>query len=244
MLFRSPDDAHYDIELIPGKTAELTVKNSKKPGLLIEKIDADTGVRLPGAVFRVSRRGSTEYVDVTTGSNGTVLVENLEPDHYEVFELRAPTGYVADDTHYDVEMIAGKTAELTVKNGKKPGLLIEKIDADTGVRLLGAVFRVTNRTTGEFVDITTESNGTVLASGLELGWYEVYELRAPTGYSTDDTHYDVELVAGKTAELTIKNRKKPTLTIEKIDSMTLQPLEGVVFEISIKDGKSLGQFAT
>ena len=62
--------------------------------------------------------------------------------------------------------------------------------------------------------------------------------------TTDDTHYDVELIAGKTAELTIKNRKRPTLTIEKIDSMTLQPLEGVVFEVSIKDGKSLGQFST
>ena len=240
----TPDDAHYDIELIPGKTAELTVKNSRKPGLLIEKIDADTGARLPGAVFRVSRRGSTEYVDVTTSSNGTVLVENLEPDYYEVFELRAPTGYVADDTHYDVEMIAGKTAELTVKNGKKPGLLIEKIDADTGVRLPGAVFRVTNRSSGKFVDITTGTNGTVLASNLEPGWYEVYELRSPTGYVVDATHYDVELVAGKTAELTVQNRKRPTLTIEKIDSMTLQPLEGVVFEISIKDGKSLGQFAT
>ena len=238
------DDTHYDVEMIAGKTTELTVKNSKKPGLLIEKIDADTGVRLPGAVFRVTNRTSGESVDITTGTNGTVLASELEPGWYEVFELRAPTGYVADDTHYDVEMIAGKTTELTVKNGKKPGLLIEKIDADTGVRLPGAVFRVTNRASGEFVDITTESNGTVLASDLEPGWYEVYELRAPTGYTTDDTHYDVELTAGKTAELTIKNRKKPTLTIEKIDSMTLQPLEGVVFEISIKDGKSLGQFAT
>ncbi len=79
---------------------------------------------------------------------------------------------------------------------------------------------------------------------MEPGWYEVYELRSPTGYTTDDTHYDVEFIAGRTAELTIKNRKRPTLTIEKIDSMTLQPLEGVVFEISVKDGKSLGQFST
>lgn len=240
----TPDDGHYDIELIPGKTSELTVKNSKKPGLLIEKIDADTGARLPGAVFRVARKGSTEYVDVTTGSNGTVLVEDLDPDHYEIFELRSPTGYVGDDTHYDVELIQGKTVELTVKNSKKPGLLLEKIDADSGMRLSGAVFRVTNRSTGESVDVTTGGNGTVLAEGLEPGWYEVYEFRCPTGYTADDTHYDVELVAGKTAELTIKNRKKPTLTIEKIDSMTLQPLEGVVFEISIKDGKSLGQFST
>lgn len=42
----------------------------------------------------------------------------------------------------------------------------------------------------------------------------------------------------------MKNRKKPTFTIEKIDSVTLQPLEGVVYEISVKNGKSLGQFTT
>ena len=150
----------------------------------------------------------------------------------------------SDDTHYDIELLPGKTSELTVKNSRKPGLLLTKLDADSGERLAGAVFRVTRRNSGESIDVTTNANGTVLVDTLEPGWYEVYELRSPTGYTTDGIHYDVELIAGKTAELTIKNRKRPTLTIEKIDSMTLQPLEGVVFEISVKDGKSLGQFST
>ncbi len=227
-----------------GGNLTVVFRNMPKPKLLIEKVDAETGIRLPGATFRVARRGSSEYVDVTTGTDGTVLLENLEQDWYEVSELRAPTGYTPDDTHYDIELIPGKTSELTVKNSKQPGLFIEKIDADTGVRLPGAVFRVSRRGSTEYVDVTTGSNGTVLVEDLEPDHYEVFELRAPTGYTADDTHYDVELIAGKTAELTVKNRKKPTLTIEKIDSMTLQPLEGVVFEISIKDGKSLGQFAT
>ena len=219
-------------------------RNMPKPKLLIEKVDAETGIRLPGATFRVARRGSSEYLDVTTGADGTVLLENLEQDWYEVSELRAPTGYAADDTHYDIELIPGKTSELTVKNSRKPGLLLTKIDSDTGERLAGAVFRVTRRNGGESVDVTTGAGGSVLVDTLEPGWYEVYELHAPAGYTTDNTHYDVELIPGKTAELTAKNSKRPTLTIEKIDSMTLQPLEGVVFEISVKDGKSLGQFST
>ena len=219
-------------------------RNMPKPKLLIEKVDAETGIRLPGATFRVARRGSNEYLDVTTGADGTVLLENLEQDWYEVSELRAPTGYAADDTHYDIELIPGKTSELTVKNSRKPGLLLTKIDADTGERLAGAVFRVARRNGGESVDVTTGVSGSVLVDTLEPGWYEVYELHAPAGYTTDSTHYDVELIPGKTAELTVKNSKRPTLTIEKIDSMTLQPLEGVVFEVSVKDGKSLGQFST
>ena len=219
-------------------------RNLPKPKLLIEKQDVDTGIRLPGATFRVARRGSSEYVDVTTGADGTVLLEDLEQDWYEVHELRSPTGYTLDDTHYDIELLPGKTSKLTVTNSRKPGLLLTKLDEDTGERLAGAVFRITHKNSGESVDVTTGTNGTVLVDTLEPGWYEVYELRAPTGYTTDDTHYDIELTPGKTTEWTVKNRKRPTLTIEKNDSMTLQPLEGVVFEVSIKDGKSLGQFST
>ena len=237
-------DAHYDVELIPGKTTTLTVENHRRPGLFLEKIDAETGERLAGAVFRVIRRSGGESVDVTTGANGTVLVDNLEPGWYEVYEFRSPDGYTPDRTHYDIELISGKTTALTVKNSKKPILLLEKIDADTGEHLEGAVFRITRRSGGEAVDVTTGADGTILVDSLEPGWYEVYEFRSPTGYTADDTHYDIELISGKTATLTVKNSKRPTLTIEKIDSMTLQPLEGVVFEISIKDGKSLGQFST
>ena len=83
---------------------------------LFQGIDAVLQKDLAGAVFRVIRRSGGESVDVTTGANGTVLVDNLEPGWYEVYEFRSPTGYTADDTHYDIELISGKTATLTVKN--------------------------------------------------------------------------------------------------------------------------------
>ena len=82
-----------------GENMTIVFRNMPKPKLLITKIDADTGEPLPGAVFRVSRRSTAEYVDVTTGPDGTYLLENMEEDWYEVYELRSPTGYVTDDTH-------------------------------------------------------------------------------------------------------------------------------------------------
>ena len=240
-----PVIAHVDQATINGGgTVTVTATDKRLPSLTILKRDAQTKEVIPGTVFEIKGIHFHYHDDVTTGADGTVLLEDLEQDWYEVHELRSPTGYTLDDTHYDIELLPGKTSKLTVTNSRKPGLLLTKLDEDTGERLAGAVFRITHKNSGESVDVTTGTNGTVLVDTLEPGWYEVYELRAPTGYTTDDTHYDIELTPGKTTEWTVKNRKRPTLTIEKIDSMTLQPLEGVVFEVSIKDGKSLGQFST
>jgi len=161
-------------------------RNMPKPKLLIEKVDAETGIRLPGATFRVARRGSSEYLDVTTGADGTVLLEDLEQDWYEVSELRAPTGYTLDDTHYDIELLPGKTSELTVKNSRKPGLLLTKLDADTGERLAGAVFRVTRRN-GEICIILPYAGSLIME-----------ELSAPEGYvMTSQTIHDVTAAKGE-----------------------------------------------
>ena len=56
------------------------------------------------------------------------------------------------------------------------------------------MFRVTRRNSGESIDVTTNANGTVLADTLEPGWYEVYELRAPTGYTTDGSKVSARTV--------------------------------------------------
>ena len=42
----------------------------------------------------------------------------------------------------------------------------------------------------------------------------------------------------------IKNKAKPSLRIVKTDSVTKQPMQGVTFEVSIKQGKSLGEYKT
>ena len=221
--------------------------------LLIRKVDATDGHGLEGAVFELyegSERDKQKFLgDFISDGNGQVIVNGLESNkYYTVVESQPPYGYFLDEDNVQTVLVKPDALDhnLTVvfQNMPKPKLFIEKVDADTGERLPGAVFRVSRRSSAEYVDVTTGEDGTYLLENLERDWYEVQELRSPTGYTSDDTHYDIELIPGKTSELIVKNRKKPTLTIEKIDSMTLQPLEGVVFEISVKDGKSLGQFST
>jgi len=221
---------------------EVVFRDFAKPKLLIRKIDVDTGEPLEGAVIRVARRGSSEYT-VTTGKDGTALLENLEEDWYQVQEIRSPEGYILDDTVHDVELIAGQTATVVLTNSKEPGLTIKKVDAETGDPLPGAVFRVT-MPNGSIKDVTTDENGIAHLIDLESGEIIVKEIRAPEGYLLDETEHHVRLESGKTAEITLKNSKEPSLTIQKIDSVTKQPMEGVKFSITVKNGKPLGEFLT
>lgn len=233
------------------KTVDLSFENSQevvfrdfaKPKLLIRKIDVDTGEPLEGAVIRVARRGSSEYTEVTTGRDGTALLENLEEDWYQVQEIRSPEGYILDDTVHDVELIAGKTATVVLTNSKEPGLTIRKVDTETGDPLPGAVFRVT-MPNGSIKDVTTDENGIAHLIDLDAGEIIVKEIRAPEGYLLDETEHHVRLESGKTAEITLKNSKEPSLTIQKIDSVTKQPMAGVKFSITVKNGKPLGEFLT
>lgn len=222
---------------------EVVFRDFAKPKLLIRKIDVDTGEPLEGAVIRVSRRGSSEYTEVTTGKDGTALLENLEEDWYQVREVRSPEGYILDDTVHDVELIAGKTATVVLTNSKEPGLTIQKVDAETGDPLPGAVFRVT-MPNGAVKDVTTDKNGIAHLVDLDAGEIIVKEIRAPEGYLLDETEHHVRLESGKTAEIILKNSKEPSLTIKKIDSVTKQPMAGVKFSITVKNGKPLGEFLT
>ena len=233
------------------KTVNLSFENSQevvfrdfaKPKLLIRKIDVDTGEPLEGAVIRVSRRGSSEYTEVTTGKDGTALLKGLEEDWYQVQEICSPEGYILDSAVHDVELIAGQTATVVLTNSKEPGLTIKKVDAETGDPLPGAVFRVT-MPNGSIKDVTTDENGIAHLIDLESGEIIVKEIRAPEGYLLDETEHHVRLESGKTAEITLKNSKEPSLTIKKIDSVTKQPMAGVKFSITVKNGKPLGEFLT
>lgn len=222
---------------------EVVFRDFAKPKLLIRKIDVDTGEPLEGAVIRVSRRGSSEYTEVTTGKDGTALLKGLEEDWYQVQEICSPEGYILDDTVHDVELIAGQTATVVLTNSKEPGLTIKKVDAETGDPLPGAVFRVT-MPNGSIKDVTTDENGIAHLIDLESGEIIVKEIRAPEGYLVDETEHHVRLESGKTAEITLKNSKEPSLTIRKIDSVTKQPMAGVKFSIAVKNGKPLGEFLT
>lgn len=213
----------------------LIFRNKEKPKILIEKVD-EHDAPVPNCTFKVSRRDSAEYRMVTTGPDGTVLVEGLEEDWYQVVEVKAADGTLIDDTIRDVELVAGTTTTLRYLNYRKPTLTIQKIDEATGRGLDNAVIRVWREGVDEHQDYTTQGGGYIRLTDLEPGFILCQEVKSPAGFVLDDTVHRIELKAGENHQLSIKNSAIPVLTLRKIDEQTLKGIEGVTFRFS-KDGE-------
>ena len=118
---------------------------------------------------------------------------------YIIEEISAPDGYVIDGTAQTVYLSGKDQDVVTVTFGNKPegSLLIKKIDSETREPLSDVVFKVTTsdgtvigNQGGEF---TTNSQGTVLISGLEPdSTVIVTEVRTKEGYILDDSPPDCE----------------------------------------------------
>jgi len=213
----------------------LIFRNKEKPKILIEKVD-DIGNPVPGCTFRVSRRDSAEYVEVTTGPDGTVLVENLYEDWYQVSETRSADGHILSTEVKDLQLEAGKTSTIQFVNYRKPTLTVRKIDEKTGLGLDNAVIRVWREGVNEYQDYTTSGGGYIRLTDMSPGFVLLQEQRAPAGFQLSDEIHRIELKPGQNHEFTIKNKSLPKLTLRKIDEQTLEGIEGVTFRFT-KDGE-------
>lgn len=240
------NDKPYGIEHTTAKDSSLTIENTKKPGLSIKKIDAETKKPLSGAVFKLTRaNGDVVKEDIRTSEDGTAFVEGLDAADYIVTEITAPGGYIIDRTPHPVSLEEGKTYTLTLENEKKPGLLIKKVDAQTHKALPGATFKIT-RGNGSVVreSVTTDIDGIAHLPELETGTYIVIETQAPDGYVIDETPKTVELRAGQTYEVLFSNSRSYGLQIRKIIKGTNKPLSGCVFRVAKANGEIIGKYTT
>lgn len=240
------NDKPLEIEHTTDKDTSITVENTKKPGLSITKIDAETKKPLSGAVFKLTRaNGDVIREDITTGEDGTAFVEGLDAADYIVTEITAPGGYILDKNPRTISLEQGKTYTLTIENTKKPGLLIKKVDAQTSKPLAGASFKVT-RGDGSVVreNVVSDADGIVHLAELDTGTYIITETIAPSGYVIDETPKTVQLRKGQTYEVVFSNSRSYGLQIRKIIKGTNKPLSGCVFRVAKAYGEIIGKYTT
>ncbi len=205
--------------------------NNPYGSLKIKKIDAITGEPLEGATLKVSNPFFDYEQELTTGADGTITIENLKQGSYTISEIQAPNGYILSNETKVAVVKWGEETTITYENQPKTSLVITKIDSETGEVLDGARFRLKHTTSGAeyFTDPTVDGIATI--DNLVSGTYTLVEIQAPNGYILDSTPQTVVIENNRVNEITIKNSKKPSITVNKVDSITKEPLSGAKFEL-------------
>lgn len=228
------------------KTIE--VKNEKEYSITYEicvRKKNEDGDRLEGVKFKCWSEDGY-YAEIITDRNGIAKFDGLPPDTFYVQEIATIDGYKLDDTIHKVTVPKEGTNDQivyldVVNEENKNEAQIKKVDADTGMTLPGAKFRVTGPD-GYDQELTSDENGIVKLTGLKIGDYTVQEIKAPEGYNlaTKPYYFTIHADASKNKfehvleNIPIKNKVK----IKKIDEATLQPLKGAKFNITGPDGYS------
>lgn len=224
---------------IGGATADgITIGNAPDPWtndptekeFTVEKVSADGGELLSGAVFQVLDEGKKliEGKTITTlnGGSGTVT---LPLGKYFLQETAAPEGYELNEELIPFEVTTNGRNTVTVKNTPKTGsLTIQKADKD-GKPLLGAEFKIyaaEGAARGNPIyTLITDSSGKAIKTGIPYGSYVAIESRAPEGYERDNTEHTFDIpqknedgTVSADISISVKNTKsRYALSIEKRD---------------------------
>ena len=73
--------------------------------------------------------------------------------------------------------------------------------------------------------VTSDGNGRCYLEKLMPGVYEIWEQSVPDGYLLNEAHQMITLFPNRTGTVQFQNYPKPTLTVNKIDSITGDPIK-------------------
>ena len=243
-----------------GEQSVVTVRFENMPDgiLLVRKVcSVNPSVTLPDAEFKIVYADGTVIGDSNgifrTDENGEIRIEGLKPGKSVVVtEVAAPPGYIIDTQSQTIQIKEGRTVSLTFKNAPKGELIIQKRDSATGKPLAGAEFMVTtaagcevgldgvigDSTLTQNGIFTTDASGEIRITNLIPGAFVISEIKAPQGYVIDQPSTNVVIGPnGDTQTVVVTNSKAGSLIIDKRDSQTGEPLEGVTFKVTTSTGE-------
>ena len=214
----------------------------------IRKVDADNPtVGIPGAVIRITSvkldDGGSFFGEYTTKDGGYISKEDLDFSNlplgsFLAEEITPPEGFILSsdiskvkqpfvwDGEHDVSLI--------FENSSKVKIQLKKVD-ESNSPLPGAVFLILRD--GQIIGTEeTQADGTITVSNVTEGHYEFVEMAAPEGMDCDKTpvgvYVDAEDLQGEqTIVVTKMNHHKRSLTIQKRDAESGDPISNTSFHI-------------
>lgn len=195
----------YYVSIGGATTDGITIGNAPDPWtndpmekeFTVEKVSADGGKPLNGAVFQVLDEGKKpiEGMIITTyGGSGKI---KLPLGKYFLQETAAPEGYEPNEELIPFEVTTNGRNTVTVKNTPKTGSLTIKKTDKGGNPLLGAEFKIYAAKgaarENPIYTLITDSSGKAIKTGIPYGSYVAIESRAPEGYERDNTEHTFDI---------------------------------------------------
>ena len=245
------DSSPRTVRVNAGDTQTLTVYNDPCGTLKIIKRDRAAGAVLKGAEFELCY-ASGEFVGNLGGSvtsngryvtdeRGEIVITGLQPSTIVIRELRAPEGYLLDNSPVTVEVKANDCQTIDIYNDATQVLTIQKFITDTTKPIAGVSFLITD-SSGKVLGpnngiYTTDKDGRIKLTGLTPGTViTAKETKTAAGYVLDTTPQSIEIRQGEAQTMTFYNTPEGGLEIIKVSSADkTKRLSGVTFEIRRMD---------
>ncbi|HEQ0212747.1 TPA: fibrinogen-binding adhesin SdrG C-terminal domain-containing protein [Streptococcus pyogenes] len=181
----------------------VTIRNYKikKGSIVFTKQDVETKMTLSGVAFRLEKKEENDwqivekYKDVQTGTDGKLILSDLDPGEYQLIETKPLDGYLVSSGPVVTFTITDQGTEGTVKPSDKiipntkPGkqkIKVIKKDEQSRVPLAGAKFQLESNK-GVVLTGETDGKGEYTFTNLPFGDYILTEIAAPKGYILDKT---------------------------------------------------------
>ena len=254
--YAGQDTEIVEIKVNDGKPIENKLIYGSVSG---KKID-ENGEALGGALIGIFKADETEFtkehaiMTATSEKDGSFSFAKVPYGQWIVREIEAPTGFVLDDTSYEVNISKNEQViEVEIANEYIHGnIQLTKVDADyPDNKLTGATFEVYKDVNGDgklddgdelIGNLKETSTGIYEMKELLYGKYLVREIKAPDGFvldkgvysvfiENDETTYNVE---NKVGVGFINQAMKGNLKIKKTSSDG--KVEGFTFRVTGENG--------
>ncbi len=242
------------VTVLPGSSANSVFTFYNEPDIpnggdgSIRKVDADNPtVGIPGAIIRITSvkldDGGNFTSEYTTGDGGYIPKSDLDfgklpKGSYIAEEITPPEGYILSSDVSKVKQPFVWDGEhdisLIFENSSKVRVQLKKVD-ESNAPLPGAIFVILRD--GQVIGTEeTQADGTITVSNVTEGYYQFREVSAPAGFDCDRSpvgvHVEAEDLQGEqTIVVTKMNHHKRSLTIQKRDAESGDPIPGTSFHI-------------
>lgn len=199
----------------------------------VKATNALTNEGIAGATFNVFTNSGAYVGQYTTGNDGKVDLGKLEPGYYKLTCIKAPDGYLLNETpkEFQVKDDVAQLIEVPLETTSDFRILVTT--REDGQPVAGVTIKITTlggRLVGNYV---TDEDGAIKVVLLP-GDYEAYMTYGPDRIVLDKLPHSFHIDATTQSTLELQVQRLSSMWVRMVDAETKEPIPFVRLEI--KDG--------